>query len=321
MTFRLTLAIGLWLVSVGCGQRFNDQAVGVDTGAPTAQLVSETQLVESEVAFIGRAASFAVSPGGRFAVGDGASSHVFVYGPTGTHIGTVSKKGKGPGELWTPNYLGFTSDSTLAVVDLSLRRLTTFRVRGDSFATVASVNYEGDANIVTGLAEGEVLLGLREARAGTALARWHLGEQAVRPLVRAPVEIVQNSVVASGLFQAYPVQMVDGALVAFAATPYVVVFDSAYRQARDTLWVPALRRRGLALDLEARLKAAFPDVSKAMSQFSTLQAVGVLQNGMVGLAHLDATGRGRRIFNRAAWVSLLDVNRRIACVDGRIEVG
>lgn len=87
-------------------------------------------------------------PGGRVAVGpDGKIAYLPVEAPdhdfvlqivdsTGAQVGLIGRRGKGPGELTSPMFFEFESDSSLVVWDMSTGRVTAFAMDGRVLAAM-----------------------------------------------------------------------------------------------------------------------------------------------------------------------------------------
>lgn len=83
--------------------------------SPSLELVDSIILRETDSLFVGSISGFAVSPEGRIYVSDRANVVVHEYSPTGAHLRTIGRRGRGPGEFATANVIAVSGDSLLAV--------------------------------------------------------------------------------------------------------------------------------------------------------------------------------------------------------------
>lgn len=87
-------------------------------------------VVEGDPAYELRLAIGAVRmPDGRIIVANRGSSELRIYDPEGRHLHTVGREGEGPGEFRNIGDLWLYRGDSLAVYDVSLRRVSVFDVR------------------------------------------------------------------------------------------------------------------------------------------------------------------------------------------------
>lgn len=75
---------------------------------------------------------------GRIVVANGGGADVRFYGPDGTHIRTIGRRGNGPGEFQRPGDIFVLPGDTLAITDPFVRRISLFDMQGEYVRDMAT---------------------------------------------------------------------------------------------------------------------------------------------------------------------------------------
>jgi hypothetical protein len=130
-SLRILLATGLLSA---CGESAADDAAALPRWSVDARPVVEIGTGEGEDALY-RVTSATRLRGGRIAVANAGTHQVKLFGERGEHLGSLGRRGAGPGEFQFPMWVGSHADSIL-VWDAALERLTVFDASG-GFARTA----------------------------------------------------------------------------------------------------------------------------------------------------------------------------------------
>lgn len=305
---------------LSCGQTA-DVRPPDGAGADRFITLPEIRLEETDSVFIGRPGGFAISPAGRVAVGDGMVQRVLLFDAAGRRTGIIGRRGSGPGEFQSTGLLTFLTDTTLVVSDIAQARLSLFSVK-DSITFLRQIIVQGTPSVIQRKDPATVVFGLYDDTQPipTMLAEWQVAEDSIRQFLPVPREMLATRVVRWSLPDAMVVPIGPDFLVAFTGVPYVVRYAGVTWLPLDTLWTPAIRRRGFPPDLDDRLAQNGTNLEASYLIFSVLQGIGVLSDGNLAVVHFDLTARGNKPFNESAWLSILSVRDRMACVDAPLPV-
>ena len=218
----------------GCGE-------GVQHGEVSSVThVKDIVLVEDSNTYIGRANGLLASRNGSFYVSDASRGLVHVIDRTGRTIGSIGRKGSGPGELNFPASLTMFGDSVLAVLDFAASRVAMFSVPDGAFrdfvklpvrfwslGSSADVLYGGIGFSTSGSVRGVSVRGAEEFAAGPIPALF----QRV-PATAAIFGQMEAFLSGDSLFTAFEVS--DALHVTSLSTG-----------AQDSVMLPVRRRRGV----------------------------------------------------------------------------
>jgi len=100
----------------------------VRSSAPALRLVEVVRLgsLDGPHDAFGRVMDVALSGSGRILVADDQNVNVVVFDPNGRYVGTIGRKGQGPGEFIMPWKVVADADDSVFVWDASLARISVF---------------------------------------------------------------------------------------------------------------------------------------------------------------------------------------------------
>lgn len=101
---------------------------GPTAGAPALRLTQVVRLgsLEGEHDAFGRVMDAALDGAGRILVADDQSHHVVVFDRTGRYVGTVGRRGRGPGEFESPWRVATDAADSIFVWDVAQARISVF---------------------------------------------------------------------------------------------------------------------------------------------------------------------------------------------------
>jgi hypothetical protein len=106
-----------------------------ELGAPTLQLGEEDSPQLERV--LNNVTSAARLPSGAIALANAGSSEIRYFSPTGSHLRTVGRRGRGPGDFsGSPMYISSSGDDHLLVYDVGTYRLTSLDAEGKVLSSV-----------------------------------------------------------------------------------------------------------------------------------------------------------------------------------------
>jgi hypothetical protein len=288
-------------------------------------LVDSVVLQENDSALLGNPSiTFAANPRGTLFIPDLEQNRVSVYSGSGVLQGHLGRSGGGPGEFVTLGSFGLATDSLIIQADGGGSRLNLFDPQSRRY--LGQISYQGYLSWIAP-APGMFLVGL-------------LGSQAVAfitpPIIREALEGAQTAPLLSSLvslpkeYSEYPMlnswrdvkvaPYGDKLLVIFGGTDYLQVVSAG--AASDTVRIPICGRRGAPKE---RLDQFFAQrlVGPPGETADTISAV-------LGLYRLPSAGYlvwfqdpvfkdGGRVFEGAAFLSLVSPSLRRVCVDARVE--
>lgn len=305
----LPLVLALLVPGVGCVATDRPDA----PGEPLV-LVDSVILREADSIVVGEPSGLAVDGQGTIYVSDAHAGRIIRFDSAGRALGTIGRKGSGPGELGAPGVLSLAGDSLLIVVDLARRRPYAYSTQDGSFRR-SGRSLGVPVPILSAVAHGDdVWIGFLDPARHTPLARWDLRTDSLSHVGTLPREYHGTR-----LEYWQPVSLVlswaDSLLLGFSGHPDVFLLD-ARMNVLDTLVVPLRARRGVPRDLE-EIYAREGIGENEVSILSILTGMHRLSSGSVALVYLDITpgGDAWRTLSTASFLTLSTLDGRRACVD------
>jgi len=319
---RCSRAMAVALVAALTGSSCREQAAAdhrrgsehaLRSAGPSARLMDSTILQETDSEYIGKLGALAVLETGDFLVADLIRARILRFAPGGRLEGVIGQPGDGPGELRTPSAIALASDTLLLVADSRHGRIQLFDLRDGQSA--GSVRLPG---IVRRLAvRGDtVWIGTRDLASAMGMTRFQLSsperQVAMLPFpaeyARSPMLPQSYSVVAFGLWG-------DTLVASFEGTGYWLSMSPA-GEVRDTLRVPAVRRRGMPEDFVERLsKITTQEEQFALNSYAwDAHRMG---DGTIALLYMDITFASMNL-TMSGYLSLVSPDGRRACPDAQI---
>ncbi|HXH07024.1 MAG TPA: hypothetical protein VNI83_10585 [Vicinamibacterales bacterium] len=267
------------------------------------------RLEEPDTFYVAAPAFLAPGPAGDLLVSDALGGQVLRFDRRGQPLRRYGRRGDGPGEFRSPVAAAAVGDTLLAVADWRLGRVSVFDLRTGAY--LRSVRHEGLPFSMQVDGDTVWIGGLNRAR-GTSFTRWHLAEDTVHYLGPIPAEYRASNLLADAHPYAVVARVARGFLVGFTGHPALFVTD-AQGAVRDTIELPAIRRRGVPHDILHRFARPLPDPEIA-SMVSALSALQPLRSGLLAAVHLDVTVE-EGLITADGFVSVLTPDLRQACVD------
>lgn len=141
------------LLLCGCGspsQGEGSPSVDVTLGNSLETLFghgSELVLEENDSALIASIAAVALAPDGRILLADASEGNVKLFGPSGTLIRVIGRKGEGPGEFRLPHAVAFGPGEQITVADEGASTsFSRFTAQGDFIHRFVLPGYHGAAS-------------------------------------------------------------------------------------------------------------------------------------------------------------------------------
>lgn len=278
----------------------------------TAGWTDSVRLAESETTFIGAPGGLTVVPGRAVYVSDAAAGQVLAFSWDGSLVGTIGRRGRGPGELLVPGALDVV-DGDLLVLDNPTARLSRFRV-GDG-ALLGAARLPGPSLDVRGQGS-RAWTSTALSALGTSLALWEAGSDSMRVAGRLPASYTLfprlQRAMAIGAIAVAP----DGIWIGMQGSNAIERFTfDALTVPRDSVEVPRRVRRGVPLDRpeELRREVSYED---EVASVSLLMGVGALGDGRLATAHVDARlDPATESVTARSFLTIVQPGERPACVD------
>ncbi len=308
-----TIAIA---TAVGCGQEDNVTRAPRGVHGPTISLVDSIILEEPDSVGLTQLSYVAHGLGYWFVT---AYEHgqVLKFDGEGNFVGTIGRRGGGPGEMMSAAVIHIVGpDSLLAVVDGMRRYLSLFDPRSGEFVRglVAPFTSAGQAWTV----RGDTLV-FSTTPGPSLIGRWDPSTDSVELLGSVPAHT-------SGglwyLFYGRPevVPVGSGYVAHLPTVPGVLVLDERGAVV-GKIGIPAARRRGMPddiLDRHARLN------SRLRLEFLGSGSLGIhlFPSGEIGVVHADLDVVRRppnpQFGNARFFLSVLSQDFSAACIDGEV---
>jgi hypothetical protein len=309
------------VLATACGRSAGDD------GGPAARQVARVTLQESEDLYVARPGGLAVDGGGHFLLTDFFQKWIVEFDGSGKPLGRFGGPGQGPGEFNAIGETVLALDSVVGAAD--------YRSRVFHFFHRGSRRYVGSRRVEGVVSTGKVVDGTAwlanlNARTRLGMAVWPLGGERIGegsdklPPVQAnmvplPAEYVQSEPLRGTYPLAHAAPWADSALVGYAAAPYLVVVDRA-GAVRDSVSIPAARRRGIPDDIVQELQGPEFDAARLFRSLSGLYGLSRTADGHFLAVHIDPELHGGNRITGRLFASLLSPDRRHACVDREIPV-
>lgn len=319
---RMLLPAAALLLACGCGKT----APAAD-GGPAVRQVARLTLQESADNYIARPGGLAVDERGHVLLTDFFQKWIVEFDGSGRFVGRFGAPGRGPGEFNAIGETVLAFDSIVGAAD--------YRARLFHFFDRGTRRYLGSRRVNGVASTGKVVDGtvwLANLNASTRLGMsvWPLagerigeGSAELPPveanLVPLPAEYLGSEPLRGTYPLAHAAPWADSALVGFAAAPVLVVVGRN-GAVRDSVSIPATRRRGIPDGIVQELNGPRFDVQKLFRSLSGLYGLSRTADGQFVAVHIDPElHSGNRITGRL-FVSLISADRRRACVDREIPV-
>lgn len=276
-------------------------------------LVDSVVLVEPDSAPLAQPVELFVRDTELF-VADQASRRVHRYTRGGSLVQLIGRPGRGPGEFEAPFRMVALKDSILVVAERGRRVLAMFDLRSGEhrFDVPHDGSVYGIAVSLGGLAVGNV-----NAAAWTPLGIWRPGMKVVTSLGEMPRQLLDVAMLPPMKMSVAVTSAPGGVGVLFSNVDSLFVYDES-GNVTTRLGVPAVRRRGVPEDAEARAGLA-REVSARYEILSTAAAVQYLSTGRWAAVHYDFTLVGRRL-TAVGWVSVFSEDGASGCVDAKLPL-
>lgn len=296
---------------------------GAEAGPPTAVLDDSVRFLETDSAYLARPGALAVDERGDAYVADFFRNRVLRFDRGGRPVRAYGQPGYGPGELGSVAGALFVHGEVLGVLDDAPAGLEFYDRRTGAFLGGRRLERAATAG---GNAGGILYLSSLDAQRALGLIRWPIrtdslgdGEAAALAPNFAPLPDEYARIPAMrGIYGlAHVAAWADTVLVGYAGSPFLLELR-ADGSVRDTVHLPARRRRGVPAELARRLQEPGRPFPELFSLASGLFGVHRRTDGSFVLVHFDSEFHpGNRITSRV-FLSLLSADRRRACVDREV---
>jgi hypothetical protein len=288
--------------------------------AAQVQLVRIDTLRDSTSELIGRFGRVMVARDSSVYLPIQYVNHVLRFEKRGRLMQRIGRNGSGPGEFpSSPQDVTEWGDS-LVFANLAGRTVSFFSATEGNFLRREIV--EGFP-FTLAATPTHLFVGALSTTRGTVAGVWEQGSDSMRHIVPIPTDLLRNPVA----MRRWPVSIVtavqDTVIVGFITSDMLQV-ATATGEVRDSLRIPALRRRGLPRDLDA-VVAPVLQSRLAFFLFASLAGLDQRPDGHVMAVHYDwfttdSTDRpsvdGERITDELkVFVTLVDRRTRRACID------
>ncbi len=318
---RTVVGAGALLATWGCG---GDTA---ENAGPAVRQVAHVTLQESKDLYVARPGGLAVDGRGHFLLTDFFQKWIIEFDASGRPIGRFGGPGQGPGEFSAIGETVLALDSVVGAAD--------YRSRMFHFFDRTTRRYVGSRHVSGSVSTGKVVNGTAwlanmDPRTRLGVSVWPLaaeqigeGSAQLAPvqanLVPLPAEYLRSEPLRATYPLAHAAPWADSALVGFAAAPHLVVVDRG-GVVRDSVFIPAVRRRGIPDDIVAQLNGAGFDAKKLFRSLSGLYGLSRTADGHFVAVHIDPElHSGNRITGRL-YARLISPDRARECVDREIPV-
>jgi hypothetical protein len=305
-----------------------------ERSGPSLVPVDSIRLAEADTLYIGNPYTPVIDPyDGTIYVPDLFSERVHRFARDGSRILTYGRPGEGPGEFRSAGATFVLDDSTLAVHDGILGRLSLFDRGTGRFRRLRGMR--GVPGLTPPIVrEDGVWLALVDQEyddprfaVPRSVARWLPERDSIVYLGPMPAEFTQSI---EGGFWRYANQNLRGQLAfhrgailrgwqlesrLFVLSPAGVV--------RDTLDIPAVRRLGVPTNVRELLDVEQIGQLERLERFSWLRQLHTLPDGGLAFTHHDQhvlTLSPTPVLAATVWVGVLSSDLEHACVDAFLPV-
>lgn len=247
-------------------------------------------------------------------VADQASRRVHRYSRNGKLVQLIGQPGRGPGEFEAPFRMADVGDSLLVVAERGRRVLAVFNLSTGEHRI--DVPHEGSVYGIASTGSG-LTVGNVNPNGWSPLGAWRPGMESVISFGAMPTALLDVAMLPPMKMSIAVAPTPRGTAVLFSNVDSLFVYDDR-GEIVSRVGVPAVRRRGVPLDAEARARVA-RDVSDRYEVLSTAAAVQQLSTGRWAVLHYDFSLVGRRL-TAVGWISVLSSEGATNCVDVRLPI-
>jgi hypothetical protein len=284
---------------------------GVIAARTEVAWTDSVRLQESDSLFVADPAGIAVHPDGRLLVSDVVGAKVVVFGPDGSALRVIGRRGRGPGEFAAPSVVEVLDDSTIAVLDASTARVSRFHI--DSGAFVFTGRLPGPAIDMRRSATG-LWVAAPQVATGHSFAWWDLAADTMALHGTMPAPYTRFPRLRRNLGLGALAETADGVWVGMLGSNALEFYPQTdLRAPSRSVEVPRLRRRGVPLDKPELLDAEVSYEEEVQSA-SMLMSISQLSDGRLATVHQDFTIEGQSL-RVAAFLSVIDAASGSGCID------
>lgn len=266
------------------------------------------RLNDRDTAYIGKANALAVSAKGEFFVTDMLSRRVLRFDSAGAFVEAIGRSGRGPGEFEGPSWLTSLDDSTLAIVDLLRRQAVLWDL--PSNRARARLPLPGMTSPLI-YAKGVIYVAAADVEHGTAGIRWRSPEGAPERLGHV-LDVYTDRF--WSIWGTVSVDVSGDSILYFGGrSEFLIVADSLW-QARDSLPIPRLARRGIPPEIDYSLSAG-RNIYDIGDQLSNPFGLQILSDGRYAVFHLDASVARNRTAIGQVFMTVVSRKGASRCVD------
>lgn len=311
-----------WLLAAvvftgGCGGLHAGDGEDARGRGPALTPLPALALHEPDSAPIGNLTFLSRAPDGEFFITDLDRGRVLRFAPDGQLVGTLGRPGTGPGEFRLPAVTGVVADSLLAVSDVSLRRLSLFRLSTGAFFRTVPLPVQDIGHTWT--AQGDTVV-LAAHLAPALVLRWQLGSDSITTLGTTPGRLLKALPVTIRHGRSDVIPTASGYLAQLPTEPGLHLLDRSGRLT-GFVRIPWHDRRGEPDDLveqqTRRLDQGGPTAYQPVGSLTA--GLQRLPNGQIEAVHLDVDmgpgGSPLDFVNYRYYVSLISPDLDRACVD------
>ena len=288
-----------------------------DSGGPLPRLVFELELREPDSVYLSRPADF-VRDAGSIVVADMFQNQIMEFdGVTGQPPRVLGRPGAGPGEFLDIAGLFLIGDTVLGAVDFGRRHFALLDRRSGAF--MRSRPFEGWPRSTIPFPD-RVVFGAMNLQRGTALGVWSLVSDSITYSIPLAPEYAASPALAGSYTGALVAVWSDTLLLAMSGLNRLEYYSLSGTYLSG-LELPVRRRRGSS---PAMIEELTPrpgrSVEESWGRVFAIMELHRAPDGRTLIVHGDQQLRveGRRITG-TYFVSVLDADRKRACVDGLLD--
>lgn len=262
---------------------------------------------------------------GSLFIADPSSRVIQVYGRDGSHLRSIGRRGSGPGEFEALFGLALLDGNRiLAVADPN--RAVMVLLDAVSGAVMGELPYPGGAIAVGQWRQRDSAVMIPVSASPFPFLQWDRTTDSIAPFGQMPPEWSGSIGLAMG--HGFPSIVTDsdgGWLALLQLVPGVVSLDSVGRR-RALVPVPSIRRVGVREGAAAAARDASRRGERRDVQplASLTVGMGRQSDGSLVLLHLDPVldrgSGGLEVTSQRYFVSLLDLETGVACVDAEVPI-
>lgn len=283
---------------------------------PRLIALDSVELKEQGGVFVSKPHDLLALPNGELLVADVAVGQVLVYSASGELVRAIGTHGRGPGEFTSPGWMTLAGDSLLLVQNAPAFRIEAFDLHSGGWRW----GRRFEAKTTTGLAtrNGIILLGLLDAKEHSSFVEFPDTIARLAPRGLLPHDAHDDPMLTDA-FRLTQIAVRDERVAqAFEVTNWLYVFGPG-RADVDSFHIAVARRKGAPTKLLPRLRGDQQLGLQAANHVSQPIAMRWLDSSRVGVVTVDPDRMSPR-YRGDAYVSVVDVEHRKACVDGALDV-